>query len=160
MLTFVSPQLLREIVKFVESGGIVSAMNVTARASDENHYVYSPMWHGVFYAVLLFIVANLQTLFSTQALQLMVLVGFRMRTALIGTIYQKSLVLSNTARKTKTIGEIVNLMAVDTQRLKDLTTYIYMVWTSPLQITLAIFFLWDLLGVAVLAGNKFCCCIV
>lgn len=29
-----------------------------------------------------------------------------------------------------------------------------MTWTSPLQIVLAIYFLWDLLGVAVLAGKR------
>lgn len=42
--------------------------------------------------------------------------------ALIGKIYQKSLNLSNSARKSKTVGEIVNLMAVDTERLRELTS--------------------------------------
>lgn len=46
-------------------------------------------------------------------------------------------------------------MAVDAQRFMDLTTYINMIWSAPLQIALAIFFLWDLLGASVLAGNVF-----
>lgn len=148
MLTFVSPQLLREIVKFVESRG-----NDATQSTDPQEIVYSPMWHGIFYAVLLFVMASIKTLCSAQYNKYMVLIGLRIRTALVGIIYQKSLCLSNTARKSKTVGEIVNLMAVDTVRLKDLTTYINMVWTSPLQIILAIFFLWELLGVSVLADN-------
>lgn len=151
LLEFASPQLLREIVKFVDSSASVNA----TQSNDKNHpdIVYSPMWHGIFYAVLLFIVASIKTLCSAQYNKYMEFIGLRVRTALVGIIYQKSLCLSNTARKSKTTGEIVNLMAVDTMRLKDLTTYINMVWSSPLQIVLAIYFLWDLLGVSVLAGN-------
>lgn len=34
----------------------------------------------------------------------------------------------------------------------DLTAYINMLWSAPLQIALALYFLWNLLGPAVLAG--------
>lgn len=44
------------------------------------------------------------------------------------------------------MGEIVNLMSVDAQRFTDLMAYINMVWSAPLQITLALFFLWQYLG--------------
>lgn len=71
---------------------------------------------------------------------------------MVGSIYKKALRLSNAARKESTVGEIVNLMAVDAQRFMDLTTYINMIWSAPLQIGLALFFLWDLLGPSVLAG--------
>lgn len=153
LLTFVSPQLLREVIKFVDSGENTNA----TQSTDKNHndlVVYSPLWHGILYAALLFAVASTKTLFFAQYNKCMAFIGLRIRTALIGKIYQKSLSLSNTARKSKTVGEIVNLMAVDTERLKELTVYINMIWTSPLQIALAIYFLWDLLGVAVLAGKK------
>lgn len=151
MLQFASPQLLREIVKFVQSRG----SNATQSIVEQNlqSVVYSPMWHGIFYAVLLFAVATIKTLCAAQYNKHMVLIGLRIRTALVGVIYQKSLCLSNTARKAKTVGEIVNLMAVDTLRLKDLTTYINMVWSSPVQIIFAIYFLYDLLGAAIFAGK-------
>lgn len=153
LLTFASPQLLGVIVKFVESREKAKA----PQSTDENHQdlVYSPLWHGIFFAVLLFIVACLKTLCSVRYHKGMNLLSLRIRTALVSIIYQKSLRLSNTARKSRTVGEIVNLMAVDTARLKDLAMYINMAWTSPLQILLAIYFLWNLLGVAVLAGNQF-----
>lgn len=54
--------------------------------------------------------------------------------------------LSNAARKDSTVGEIVNLMSVDAQRFMDLTTYLNMVWSAPLQISLALYFLWQTLG--------------
>ncbi|XP_055643285.1 multidrug resistance-associated protein 1 isoform X8 [Toxorhynchites rutilus septentrionalis] len=132
VLTFASPQILRLIITFV--------------GTDE------PMWKGIFYAFLLFAVAAVQTLFLAQYFNRMFFVGLRIRTALISAIYRKALIISNSARKTSTVGEIVNLMAVDAQRFMDLTTYINMLWSAPLQIGLALFFLWEILGPSVLAG--------
>lgn len=60
--------------------------------------------------------------------------------------------MSNEARKRSTVGEIVNLMSVDAQRLQDVTGYLWSVWSAPLQICLATALLWNLLGVSVLAG--------
>jgi ATP-binding cassette subfamily C (CFTR/MRP) protein 1 len=54
--------------------------------------------------------------------------------------------MSNTARKESTVGEIVNLMSVDAQRFTDLTAYLNMIWSAPLQIALALYFLWGILG--------------
>jgi hypothetical protein len=54
--------------------------------------------------------------------------------------------MSNTARKETTVGEIVNLMSVDAQRFMDLTAYLNMIWSAPLQIGLALYFLWHTLG--------------
>ncbi len=49
--------------------------------------------------------------------------------------YLQSLTISNQARKTTTVGEIVNLMAVDAERLQDATPYLWMMWSSPLQVS-------------------------
>ena len=64
----------------------------------------------------------------------------------------QALTMSNEARKTSTVGEIVNLMSVDAQRLQDATGYLWMVWSSPLQIVIAVYMLWGILGPSVLAG--------
>lgn len=82
----------------------------------------------------------------------MFIVGMRIRTALISTIYRKALRMSNVAKKESTVGEIVNLMSVDAQKFIELTAYLNMIWSAPLQIILAIYFLWDILGPSVLAG--------
>uniref|UniRef100_A0A3B3XJ48 ABC transmembrane type-1 domain-containing protein n=1 Tax=Poecilia mexicana TaxID=48701 RepID=A0A3B3XJ48_9TELE len=70
---------------------------------------------------------------------------------LLDLLFQ-ALVISNAARRTSTVGEIVNLMSVDAQRFMDLVTYINMVWSAPLQVVLALYFLWQNLGPSVLAG--------
>jgi len=60
--------------------------------------------------------------------------------------------MSNEARRMTTVGEIVNLMAVDAERLRDVCAYVWMVWSCPLQITVAIILLYNVLGVSVFAG--------
>lgn len=50
------------------------------------------------------------------------------------------------------MGEIVNLMSVDAQKFQDLMTYINTVWSGPLQIIIALYFLWLTLGPAILTG--------
>ena len=52
------------------------------------------------------------------------------------------------------VGETTNLMQIDTQKFLDLSLYLNLVWTSPLQIVLAMYFLWGILGPSSLAGKK------
>lgn len=63
--------------------------------------------------------------------------------AIMLTLYVQSLVITNEAKRSSTVGEIVNLMSVDAQRFMDLTTFLNMLWSAPLQIILALFFLWQ-----------------
>ncbi|CAL7934381.1 unnamed protein product [Xylocopa violacea] len=133
VVIFSSPQILKLLIAFIDAG-------------------QEPMWKGYLYAVLLLVTATFQTLILSQYFHRMFLVGLRIRTALIAAIYRKALRMSNAARKESTVGEIVNLMSVDAQRFMDLTAYINMIWSAPLQIVLALYFLWDILGPAVLAG--------
>ncbi|KAL5244983.1 hypothetical protein ACI65C_012393 [Semiaphis heraclei] len=132
-LIFVSPQVLRHLISFV-------------RNSNE------PLWRGYFYIFLMMVTAILQTLILSQYFHRMFLVGMRVRTALTSAIYRKALRISNTARKSFTTGEIVNLMAVDAHRFIDVITYLNLVWSAPFQIALAVYFLWQLLGPSALAG--------
>lgn len=77
-LTFVSPQLLRQVIKFVDS-----AKNGTTESSDAKTGIeYSPMWHGIVYAVLLFAVASVKTLCAAQYNKCMIFVGVRIRTVI------------------------------------------------------------------------------
>ena len=62
--------------------------------------------------------------------------------------------MSNESRKDVTVGEIVNLMSVDAQRLQDVAGYIWMIWSAPFQITIAIYMLWGIVGPSVLAGER------
>ncbi|XP_065338923.1 multidrug resistance-associated protein 1 isoform X7 [Cloeon dipterum] len=132
ILGFVNPQLLSLLIGFVEKD--------------------DPLWKGLVYAILMFVTASLQTVILSQYFHRMFIVGLRVRTALISTIYRKALRLSNSARKESTVGEIVNLMSVDAQRFMDLTAYLNMLWSAPLQIALSLYFLYQILGPSVFAG--------
>ncbi|KAH8413308.1 hypothetical protein KR009_009966 [Drosophila setifemur] len=138
VLTFAQPQILSLIIGFVED--------------QENDEDKQPQWKGILYSVALFVLAAAQTFILGQYFHRMFIVGLRIRTALINAIYRKALRISNSTKKESTVGEIVNLMAVDAQRFMELTTYLNMIWSAPLQIGLALFFLWQQLGPSVLAG--------
>ncbi|KAM9584296.1 multidrug resistance-associated protein 1 [Trichechus inunguis] len=133
LMMFAGPEILKLLIRFV---------------NDKK----APDWQGYFYTALLFISACLQTLVLHQYFHICFVSGMRIKTAVIGAIYRKALVITNSARKSSTVGEIVNLMSVDAQRFMDLTTYINMVWSAPLQVVLALYLLWLNLGPSVLAG--------
>ncbi|KAG8290822.1 Canalicular multispecific organic anion transporter 1 [Homalodisca vitripennis] len=50
------------------------------------------------------------------------------------------------------MGEVVNMMAVDAQRCNDFAFYCHFTWTTPFIILAALYFLWQMLGPAALAG--------
>ncbi|KAG1678222.1 Multidrug resistance-associated protein 1 [Nymphon striatum] len=132
VLAFTSPQLLSLLIDYTSSN--------------------EPRWKGIFYAVALFLCAESQSIFLNQYFVRMNIVALHVRTALISAIYRKSLKLSNEERKDTTLGEIVNLMSIDTQRFIDVMPFANMLWSGPLQIFLALFFLWGTIGPSVLAG--------
>ena len=68
-----------------------------------------PVWHGFFIAISMFTIGCTQSLMINFHNQRMFVIGMRIRTALTSAIYKKSLVLSNSAKKESTTGEIVNL---------------------------------------------------
>ncbi|XP_035225144.1 multidrug resistance-associated protein 1-like [Stegodyphus dumicola] len=131
-LQFVSPILLKLLIAYVTS-------------SD-------PLWIGILYAVCMFLTGTLQSLLLGNYFHRMFILGMRIRTALVAAIYKKSLILSSSAKKESTIGEIVNLMSVDSQRFMDLMPYLNMVWSAPLQIIVSLALLWNVLGPSALAG--------
>ncbi|KAL3972082.1 interferon, gamma-inducible protein 30 [Sarotherodon galilaeus] len=133
VLTFISPQLLKLMVSFTQ---------------DKSRHV----WEGYLYAVLLMVVALLQSLTLQQYFQRCFVLGMKVRTALMAAVYKKALVVSNDTRKESTVGETVNLMSADAQRFNDVTNFIHLLWSCPLQIIISIVFLWLELGPSVLAG--------
>uniref|UniRef100_A0A7N6BVD7 ATP-binding cassette, sub-family C (CFTR/MRP), member 3 n=1 Tax=Anabas testudineus TaxID=64144 RepID=A0A7N6BVD7_ANATE len=133
LITFVNPQLLRMLISFTKQKGV-------------------PDWWGYTLAFLMFFTAFLQTLILHHHFQYCFVTGMNVRTAVIGAIYRKALAITNAAKRSTTVGEVVNLMSVDAQRFMDLTTFLNMLWSAPFQIMLALFFLWQNLGASVLAG--------
>lgn len=136
-LAMFSPQIMSLMIEYVES--------YAAGDTDST-------WKGFFYGALLFIVMSLQSVILSQYFERMFIVGMNVRTALISVIYRKSLIMSGASKKESTVGETVNLMAVDIQRLMDLLPYLNMLWSAPFQIGLCCFFIYQELGEAMFAG--------
>ncbi|KAJ1919724.1 hypothetical protein IWQ60_007176 [Tieghemiomyces parasiticus] len=137
LLAFAQPQLLRRLLNFVQ---------------DYYSDAPQPVANGYFIALTMFATALLQTALLHQYFQICTMVGLRVRAGLVTAIYQKSLRLSNAARQKFTVGEIVNHMSVDAQRLSDMTTYLHMAWSGLFQIALCLYYLYQALGWSAFAG--------
>ena len=137
-LNFIQPQLLRFLIAFVDS----------YRPGQTSQ----PPIKGAAIALAMFAVSVAQTACLHQYFQRAFESGMRVKASLTAMIYKKSLRLSNEGRAAKSTGDIVNYMAVDTQRLQDLTQYGQQLWSAPLQITLCMLSLYNLVGISMLAG--------
>ncbi|KAL9583744.1 MAG: hypothetical protein Q9212_002531 [Teloschistes hypoglaucus] len=137
-LAFVQPQLLRLLISFVDS----------YRTGQERQ----PVIRGAAIAIAMFAVSISQTVCLHQYFQRAFETGMRVKSALTAMIYAKSMKLSNEGRASKSTGDIVIYMSVDTQRLVDLTQYGQMLWSAPFQIVLCMVSLYQLVGLSMLAG--------
>ncbi|KAF2715200.1 multidrug resistance-associated protein 1 [Pleomassaria siparia CBS 279.74] len=137
VLNFVQPQLLRLLITFVDS----------YRTEDPQ-----PVARGAAIALAMFAVSVSQTMFLNQYFQRSFETGIRVKSALTAAIYSKATRLSNEGRASKSTGDIVNYMAVDTQRLQDLAQYGQQLWSAPFQIVLCMLSLYQLVGWSMFAG--------
>ncbi|KAM5152000.1 multidrug resistance-associated protein 1-like [Mantella aurantiaca] len=112
----------------------------------------APNWQSFLIAVLLLICPCGQSLCLHQHDYICYVTGLRLRAAIVGSVYKKALVISSSGRKNSSAGEIVNLISTDIQKLMDLTTCFNYIWSAPFTIIVAMYFLWQTLGIAVFAG--------
>ncbi|KAG1687446.1 Canalicular multispecific organic anion transporter 1 [Nymphon striatum] len=132
ILMTASPKILSWIIQYMASDGAL--------------YV------GVYYACMLFAVMELSTLFHQHHCYQMYSVAFGCRSSLICAIYKKAHKISPEAQKSLTIGEMINVLSNDTQQFVPVMPLINLLWCSPLEILIVIYFLWQILGSAVFAG--------
>ena len=78
------------------------------------------MWKGVVYAFGMLIVSTSSAVLMANHSWRMYQIGFWLRSSLISAIYRKSLAISPQGKADSTVGEVVNLMSVDTEKLFQL----------------------------------------
>ncbi|GIZ02574.1 multidrug resistance-associated protein 1, partial [Caerostris extrusa] len=132
VITFANPIILDALIAFVGSN--------------------DPYWKGFVFASGMFFAAMIESFLSGQYEYRIYTTAMRIRSCIISVVYKKALVLSNSSKKNFTVGEVVNLMSVDTQRVMDYVQMVNLLWAAPLQIVIAIYLLWQQLGVATLGG--------
>ncbi|XP_053387089.1 multidrug resistance-associated protein 1-like [Mercenaria mercenaria] len=135
MLWLAQPIILRFIIQMIETEGPVEAE-----------------WKGYFYAVLLFIVLCINTFMYHISFHHMMTVGLKIKTSLICLIYKKATTMNRSGLKSTTVGEIVNLMSVDCQRIQDAFMFSFYIVCIFIVLLIAVVQLWDLMGVASLGG--------
>ena len=127
-----TPQALNLLIGFISSG--------------------EEQWKGYLYMILLVALKMIVILLNSQYFLQQLIIGLRMRSALTSAIFNKSFKLTSKSRRERSLGESVNLMQIDSQRLMDVIQNLNLLWSSPLTIILSMYSLWGLLGAASLAG--------
>uniref|UniRef100_A0A2K5KKF1 ATP-binding cassette sub-family C member 6 n=1 Tax=Cercocebus atys TaxID=9531 RepID=A0A2K5KKF1_CERAT len=111
-----------------------------------------PAWKGYLLAVLMFLSACLQTLFEQQNMYRLKVLQMRLRSAITGLVYRKVLALSSGSRKASAVGDVVNLVSVDVQRLTESILYLNGLWLPLVWIVVCFVYLWQLLGPSALTA--------
>ncbi|NWY02623.1 MRP7 protein, partial [Nothoprocta ornata] len=133
LLGFSGPLLLNLLVNFMESQ-------------------QEPLSHGVLYALGLFAGSFLGALLRNQFSYELYKVMLMVRAAVVSAIYRKALRVSSTSLAHFTVGEIVNFVSTDTDRLVNFCLSFHEVWSLPFQFAITLYLLYQQVGVAFLGG--------
>uniref|UniRef100_A0AAY4DHX2 ATP-binding cassette sub-family C member 10 n=1 Tax=Denticeps clupeoides TaxID=299321 RepID=A0AAY4DHX2_9TELE len=133
MLSFAGPLLLSSLVGFMEAKE-------------------APVSRGVWCAVGLFASTFFSAFFRNVFVFQVSKVSLEARAAVVSTIYSKALQVSGAALANFNLGEVVNFMSTDTDRLVNFFNSFHEVWSLPFQFALALYLLYLQVGVAFLGG--------
>ncbi|XP_033725081.1 multidrug resistance-associated protein 1-like [Pecten maximus] len=120
-------------------GILVSYIETNAEDRD-------PEWVGYALAVLFAVTGEVESLAYNTSLHLNMALGIRVKSGLIGAIYQKSLRMSNSVKKDFTVGEIVNLMSVDCQRIQDAFAFHHWIFSFFSITGIGLYLVWNEMG--------------
>ncbi|XP_073506649.1 ATP-binding cassette sub-family C member 9 isoform X2 [Phyllobates terribilis] len=157
LLGFVGPLCISGIVQHLggnngtkaeqdlPSSPFISVCFLSSKEFLENNYVL---------AVLLFLALILQRTFLQASYYVAIETGINLRGALLAMIYNKILKLStsNMSMGEMTLGQINNLVAIETNQLMWFLFLCPNLWAMPVQIIMGVILLYKLLGVSALVG--------
>ncbi|KAM8907839.1 LOW QUALITY PROTEIN: ATP-binding cassette sub-family C member 9 [Spinachia spinachia] len=147
--------------------GIVKYMNTTDSSPRPEHIKSNATHLGVYFmsstellentsvlAVLLFLALVLQRTFLQASYYVAIETGINLRGALLAMIYNKMLRLStsNMSMGEMTLGQINNLVAIETNQLMWFLFLCPNLWAMPVQIVMGVILLYYLLDVSALVG--------
>ncbi|XP_078489925.1 ATP-binding cassette sub-family C member 10-like isoform X1 [Ciona intestinalis] len=132
LLAFAGPVLLNQLVKFVESN--------------------DPIAYGCYYAAGLFASSFVGSLFSTHFDYQVNKVALRMKTSLITSIYNKTMISKPVSLSRYTTGEITNFMSTDVNRIVNFCPSFHQFWSLPIQVAITLVLLYMQVGIVFLAG--------
>jgi ABC-type bacteriocin/lantibiotic exporter with double-glycine peptidase domain len=133
LLNFARPILLDKLINFIK---------------DKEQTLYI----GFFYIFLLCLASLVQTLIMQHYYQDVYIMGNQLKIGLQNLIYRKSMRLSTTARKETTVGEMTNLLTTNSATFEWCTFYLVGLLSTPLQVLITTFMLWQYMRWATIAG--------
>ncbi|ESO93730.1 hypothetical protein LOTGIDRAFT_105097, partial [Lottia gigantea] len=134
LLTFINPLLLKIMITYIENRGNESK------------------WKGYVYVAGFSLVSFTTSAIYNQSFFRSLNLAMNIKSALVAAVYRKSLTMNSDARKMFTVGAIVNLVSGDCKKLSEIVTFLWMIWSCPLQICIALYLLYQTLGVSFVAG--------
>lgn len=135
MLNFARPLLMQQILLVCEGSPAI--------VSEENAYLL---------AIAMAASAITQMLLNTHYDNVINRVSFRLRCAIVGALYKKTIELSTGAKASYSSGKIVNMMSNDAMKCMQLVRQLNYAWSVPFNFLFALYLLVDLVGVAAYAG--------
>lgn len=133
MLSFAGPLLLSSLVNFMEEKG-------------------APVSTGVCCALGLFGTTLLSSFLRNIFIFEISKVALRARAALVSAIYSKALQVSSSSLACFAMGEVVNLMSTDADRVVNFFTSFHELWSMPFRFSITLYLLYLQVGVAFLGG--------
>ncbi|OQR74305.1 multidrug resistance-associated protein 1-like [Tropilaelaps mercedesae] len=111
-----------------------------------------PTWKGYVYAALIFIVFILSSMMIRYGDYVFVGLGLKIKAGLTAAIVRKSLRINSTQLGKYTVGELVNLLAVDADKINQFSFYVGIMVGCPFYLFVCSAMLWSFLGASCLAG--------
>lgn len=133
MLSFAGPLLLSSLVNFMEEKE-------------------APVSTGVWCALGLFATTLLCSVFQNIFVFEISKVALSARAALVSAIYGKALQVSGSSLASFAMGEVVNLMSTDTDRVVNFFNSFHELWSLPFRFIITLYLLYLQVGVAFLGG--------
>uniref|UniRef100_A0A4W6CZY2 ATP-binding cassette, sub-family C (CFTR/MRP), member 9 n=1 Tax=Lates calcarifer TaxID=8187 RepID=A0A4W6CZY2_LATCA len=155
LLGFAGPLCISGIVKYLKEDGAMTTTSLTPTYFGV-HFMSSTklLQNTSVLAVLLFLALILQRTFLQASYYVTIETGINLRGALLAMIYNKILRLStsNMSMGEMTLGQINNLVAIETNQLMWFLFLCPNLWAMPVQIVMGVILLYYLLGWSALVG--------
>jgi ABC-type multidrug transport system fused ATPase/permease subunit len=141
IVQFFPPLIVAQILKTVDAANLAKGAQLMALQK-----------RGFMLSSSLFLMLGVKTALENQYFFVVTNAGVNVRGTVTSAIFRKSIRLSESSRQNNTVGDIVNYMQLDSNRLEALATSVHIIWDGVFQVVGYTGLLLHFLGPSVFAG--------